>query len=423
MHFRKHVRYNQRLYMIKTKIIRKHADEAIAYTARIIEEFGPRLCGTDSCKKSAYRIKGEMERYCDSSGIEEFDVRPKAFLGFLKASVILYLASSLLLFFGYLIPAALGYTLAVVMTITQFVFYLELFDPFYKKKKGCNVYGVIEPEGEVKQQILISGHHDSAHIFNFFTRFRRLYRIRIILGFLPVDLAFILAWCWVIMHYGFGFVPVFADIFRYGSLIAIIFTGQLYFFISSKGSPGAGDNLIASAIALKTAEVFSKKKNRGKAQLKNTRLVLLSFDGEEAGLRGARAYAKKHKEELISIPTYNLNLDSIYDVSEIKFLRSDINGFVKLSRGMAKECAEITASLGYTSKPYRMEFGAGATDAAELAKIGVEATTLIAMTIDLNNESFCYHTGLDTVDKIQPEAVEAVLKIVHAYVTGKDKNY
>jgi hypothetical protein len=401
-------------------MIRKHADDAIAFTARIIDEFGPRLCGTVSCKKAAYRIKDEIKRHCDSSGIEEFDVHPKAFLGFLKASVILYLASSLLIFFGYVVPAALGYTLAVAITVSQFVFYLELFDPFYRKKKGYNVYGVIEPEGEVKQQVLISGHHDSAYIFNFFTRFRRLYRIRIILGVLPIDVAFAAAWCWVVIHYGFGAVPVFADFFRYGSLIAMVFTGQLFFFISSKGSPGAGDNLIASAIALKIAEVFSRKKNRGKAPLKNTRLVILSFDGEEAGLRGARAYAKKHKEELTSVPTCIFNLDSIYDLNEIRFLRSDLNGFVRLSRGMAKECAAITAALGYASKPYRMEFGAGATDAAELAKIGVEATTLIAMTIDLKNESFCYHTGLDTVDKIRPEAVEAVLKIVHAYVIEKD---
>jgi len=408
--------------MNKTGITKRDTDEALKFTAKIVEEFGPRLCGTDSCKKAAYHIRSEMERHCDSSGIEEFDVRPKAFLGFLKASVILYLASSLLLFLGYLIPAALGYTLSVVITLSQFVFYLQLFDPFYKKKKGYNVYGIIEPEGKVKQQILISGHHDSAYIFNFFTRFRRLYRIRIILGFLPIDLAFIAAWCWVIMQYGFGSAPVFADFLRYGTLIAVVFTGQLYFFISPEGSPGAGDNLIASAIALKIAEIFSRKKNRGRTPLKNTRLVFLSFDGEEAGLRGARAYAKKHKEELTSVPTYNFNLDSIYDINEIKFLLSDLNGFVRLSRGMVKECAEITGALGYTSRPYRMEFGAGATDAAELAKIGVEATTLIAMTIDLNDESFCYHTGQDTVDKIHPEAVEAVLKIVHAYVTEKDKN-
>jgi aminopeptidase YwaD len=408
--------------VIGNKIMRKHAAEALEFTANIVDEFGPRLCGSDACRESAVRIKNEMELHCDSSGIEEFDVHPKAFLGFLKASVIAYLVSSLLLFFGYLIPAALGYTLAVAITVSQFVFYLQIFDPFYKKKKGYNVYGIIEPQGKVKQQILVSGHHDSAYIFNFFTRFRRLYRIRIILGFLPIDLALIATWYWVIMQYGFGTIPVFADALRYGSLISFIFTGQLYFFTSSKGSPGAGDNLIASAIILKTTEVFSKRKNRRKTPLKNTRLVFLSFDGEEAGLRGARAYAKKHREELISIPTYNLNLDSIYDVDEIKFLRSDINGFVKLSRGMIKECASITAALGYTSKPYRMEFGAGATDAAELAKIGVEATTLIAMSVDIKQESFCYHTAKDTVDQIQPEAVEAVLKIVHAYVIEKDKN-
>ena len=120
--------------MIKTNISKKHAEESLALTETIIEECGPRLCGTEACKKSAFRIKSEMEKHCDSSGIEEFDVHPKAFLGFMKTSVILYLASSILLFFGYLIPAALGYTLSVVITVSQFVFYLQIFDPFYKKK-------------------------------------------------------------------------------------------------------------------------------------------------------------------------------------------------------------------------------------------------------------------------------------------------
>jgi len=86
-----------------------------------------------------------MERHCDSSGIEEFDVHPKAFLGFLKVSVILYLASSLLLFFGFLIPAALGYTLAVAITISQFVFICSC-SILFTKKEGYNVYGTIEPE-------------------------------------------------------------------------------------------------------------------------------------------------------------------------------------------------------------------------------------------------------------------------------------
>lgn len=67
-----------------------------------------------------------------------------------------------------------------------------------------------------------------------------------------------------------------------------------------------------------------------------------------------------------------------------------------------------------------LKFDAGATDAVELAEIGVEATTLMAMTIDLKDESFCCHTGRIMVDNIKPEAVEEVMNIVHAYVTGKD---
>ena len=88
-----------------------------------------------------------MDRYCDRTGIEEFDFHPRAMLGFIRASAVSFIISSVLLFFGYLIPAAIGYTFGIVISVSQFVFYLQVFDRFYKKKKGYNVYGTIEPAG------------------------------------------------------------------------------------------------------------------------------------------------------------------------------------------------------------------------------------------------------------------------------------
>ncbi len=82
----------------------------------------------------------------------------------------------------------------------------------------------------------------------------------------------------------------------------------LNFFVGSRGTPGAGDTLIASVMALKSAELFGRHGKKRRPGLANTRLVFLSFDAEEAGLRGARAYVKRHREEI----SFHVNAAWVY---------------------------------------------------------------------------------------------------------------
>ncbi|NLX44395.1 MAG: M28 family peptidase [Treponema sp.] len=70
----------------------------------------------------------------------------------------------------------------------------------------------------------------------------------------------------------------------------------LWGFASDEGSPGAGDNMAASAIALEIFKEFAERRAAG-AGLKRTRLAFASFDAEEAGLRGARVFARRCKGE------------------------------------------------------------------------------------------------------------------------------
>jgi len=81
-----------------------------------------------------------------------------------------------------LVPAILGLLFGSVFALTEFLLYLTPFDRFFPKHCGYNVSGLIEPAGEVKQQIVVSGHHDSAYVFNFFKKQQKLYAPRIILG-------------------------------------------------------------------------------------------------------------------------------------------------------------------------------------------------------------------------------------------------
>jgi hypothetical protein len=116
-----------------------------------------------------------------------------------------------------------------------------------------------------------------------------------------------------------------------------------------------------------------------------------------------------------------LNIDSIYNVKHLQFLITDLNGSLALSRELAEECQALASRAGLTSRLVRMVFGGGSTDAAELAKIGVPATTMLAMPTDLVRDGLVYHTVNDTVDAIEPEAVRACLEVAFRLVEELDR--
>ena len=404
------------------KITPADVQETLCFTGNIIEESGARLAGSESCKKAAVLIMNEMNKHCDSVSMEEFDIHPKAFLGFFKVVVVIYILSSFLLYFDYVVAGAAGYLLGAFIMLGESIFYWEMLDPFYRKMKGYNVIGTIEPEGEVKQQIILSGHHDSAHEFRFLAHHQKLYAVRIMMAVITIFAALVLSWILVYYRSYSGVDPAFVPYLRHGVFAGLIFVGPMYFFISEKGTPGAGDNMIAVAAIIKLAEIFNRAKQNGAGLLKNTRLMFLSADAEEAGLRGARAFVKRHRGALLKMPTYHFNIDSIYNLGELQFLTRDINSVVRLSKNMARECKAVADQLGYRTRLFAITPGGGATDAAEFAKAGVEATTLIGMPTNLIRDGMVYHTLQDNVEHIEPEAVEATLKIAFVYILNKERD-
>jgi len=176
------------------------------------------------------------------------------------------------------------------------------------------------------------------------------------------------------------------------------------------------------AIAAGIGRLFGDAKKSGNNPLKHTRLIILSFDAEECGLRGARAWIKRHLEELKKNKTYALNMDTIYKLKTLNFFDADLNSTVKLSREMAQECVDIAGALGYSAFISRMSPGGGSTDAAAFGEAGIEATNLCAMSFMVKDydQNWVYHTHNDFSKYIEREAVEASLKVVREYILRKD---
>ena len=389
--------------MAGTIDLKSLARDALDLTQEIIDRCGPRLAGTEASCKAAALLAQRLHPLCDRAAVEPFHFHPDAFLGFMRVTAVFYLAGTAFVLASMPLSAAICFTAGALVTFFQFLIYREVLDPLFPRGVGHNVVATLEPEGEPSRQLIFAGHHDSAHVFNMLCHLPRLYRLRLVGAFIAVLGMPLITWLFVAFARR-GVSPAVAVV---DCAMGLVFLGPMWFFLGKEGTPGAGDNLIASSMLVSIARAL---RSAGWA-LSGTRVILFSSDAEESGLRGARAFVRQHEAELRRLPTTLLNIDSVYRADCIQFLCSDLNGFVRLDRPLADLCVEIAKNLDIPARTFSMYPGTGATDAAEFAKIGVKSTTLIALPTDVESANLVYHTPNDIVANIQPAAVEACLAV------------
>ncbi|WP_457557535.1 M28 family metallopeptidase [Candidatus Harpocratesius sp.] len=403
-------------YNLLSKLAKKSLEE----TNSIIQQFGPRLNGTEPCHKAANYLFQKLNSFCDEAKIENFKFHPGSFIFYIRFNSVMYSIGVILFYFKskWVIFPLVGLFMGIFMMISIFGLYKHFFDKFFPAKIGKNVYGVIEPSSEVNQQIILSGHHDSARKIRILdSGFQKLYAMVILTPY---------------FFFIFEIVVILVGLFNdfenlWFSIILIVFLNSfpfilLYFFIVTKdASPGAGDNLIASVFLIELGKYLTSQIKEKKLNLKHTRIIIASFDAEESGLRGSAAFMKIHKENIKQIPTFHLNFDSLYNLNELHVLTKDINGFISLSEKMVNEIVKIGIKEKISIKKFKMVFGGGATDAAESARIGIPSTTLIAMPTNIIRDGLVYHTSRDTVEHIEPAVVESCIKIAWNYIWDKER--
>jgi hypothetical protein len=385
------------------------AAAALRLAGRLIDAIGPRPSGSAASRQAADALHGEAAQFADRAWSEDFPVHPAAFLGWIRLLVLLYIAGVALLWLAQFWLAALLATAGIMILVGQFFFYRELLDRFYPRQIGRNVLASLEPAGTVRGQLILSGHHDSARIFNFLARRPALYPWRVT-GGLAIYALFLLA-CWALTLWTLfsGAAPGWSTAVAALFSLLLLWVGQLWWFASSESTPGAGDNLASTAVAWEALRHLAGEKAAGRP-LQHLRVVAASWDAEEAGLRGARAWVKAAAgDDRLALPTWNLNLECLYDPAEFFLLTSDVNGTVRLSPELAGQCQRLLAGRGRDVPVKPIAFLTGGTDAGELARGGAQATTLIGMPWGNNNRSSVYHTPADVLNAVSPEAVAAAM--------------
>jgi hypothetical protein len=406
---------------VAVRVSDTHVREVLDTVREMIEKFGPRVAGTEACRASAADIESRLAPLCDTVSRQQFTVHvgPMRHLGHVIGGCYILAVVMMCAGGAWVWGAAAASTLSLAYWINVSVFMMGTLDFLFPGRAGVNVWGTIEPEGELRRQIYVVGHHDSAYVLTFLGRLQKWYAVRIIGAIVFSTSLFGFGWARVAFRLTHGGDPAWGWIAAAVGVAGLVFVAPFIWFVGGNASPGAGDNLVASVMGIGVARIIRGPKGTGR--LKHTRLVVLSLDGEEPGMRGAGAYLRAHADELRSVPTSVLNIDAIYRVEDLRLLTRDRNGFKALSARMTAQCVEIAKKLGYSIAAGPVTFGGGGTDAVRFADHGIEVASIIGISTALIREGLVYHTVNDTVEKLDPEAVKICMEIAVNYIRGEDE--
>jgi hypothetical protein len=365
-------------------------------------------------------MEKDMKNYCNKTEIEEFTLHRQGFMGFIPFTVCCGVASVFLNWFVSSIAAFVLCILAFVPLIFEFLMYKQFDDFLFPKQTSHNMIATRAPKGEVKQRIILIGHSDSQFEWNLNyllggLQAKLFVEIPAVVG-LVIQTIYALV-CIIVSKGGMAMTiekpKWFFTLFFIVSLVFIPFEISFIFFQSwRKSVPGASDNLSGCFVGMGTIKALAE----AGVEFENTEIRMICSGSEEAGLRGAKAYAKAHEEELKAIPTAVIGMDTFRDLEDMAVYDRDLSGTVQHHWGVKNLVKNAAANCGY-DLPFASIY-IGACDAAAFTQRKIPATGFAAMNPDPPRY---YHTRLDTPENLRPEAITAAIEIIIETVCMYDK--
>ena len=357
-------------------------------------------------------MHNDLKNFCDEANREEYKCSDKAFMSWVPLGAVLLVLSIVSFTLGW-VAVGLGLCLLTLFFIlAEFIFYKPVLDVFFPKKTSGNVYGVIKPTGETKKRIVLSGHTDSAFEWTYTYKGGRPAVLTIILTAIIDIVLGIGGGIYALIHFGGAFGTV---VWGEGGnvalrVIAVIFYISIPVLVAATKFcnfklpvMGANDDLTGVFISCAAAKFLHDNNIR----FENTEVMVVCAGGEEAGLRGTKAFAKAHQDELTdsSVETVYVGFDTIRELDFTKIYDKDMTGMVKNDRKVAELIQRAAKNAGRDVSIGTIELGS--TDAAAMSQAGVRAASIVAM--DPTPARY-YHTRLDTADNLSPQAIDFGVK-------------
>lgn len=380
----------------------------------VCESFKERAPGTHSERKAQKYLASELEAWSDSVEVEKFELHPQAFMGWIPLAAVFSILSVVfywLTYQGVVRNAALAVISVVLVLfsvaclVIEFLMYREFIDFLFPKKTSRNVLARRSPQGAVKRRIIFGGHTDAANEWTYSLHggVKSLATVMAgsVGGLLFVAVTDII---WLIYSFtGHPYTSKFWLVIGIIQLILIPFFVAIMFFINWKVVvDGANDNLSADFIAM---GVLKEMADHG-VRFENTEVCALLSGSEEAGLRGAVAYAKRHQKELQEVETVYIAMDTMREIEQMQIYTSGCTGTQKNSNAVGELIYEAGVNCGIEMK--ETELYPGAIDAEGFSRHGLLAAGFCGVNHDPKTY---YHTRLDTADNINEACINLSLDI------------
>ncbi|MDF1563612.1 MAG: M20/M25/M40 family metallo-hydrolase [Deltaproteobacteria bacterium] len=370
-------------------------------------EAGPRGACSEGERALGRLLEERWGAFAGEARAEAFRCQPHAFLGFIPFVSLLTLAALALLPRWPAASASLA-AVSLLVTVFELLLYRELVDPLFPTRTGHNIVARIAPAGEIERRVVLSAHQDAAYEFNLWYWFKGAgVGVNVLgLGAAPLHAGVVggLAWAGLLEA---GTLSTLAWV---GALLAP-FAALHLLFHTFRVVPGAMDDLAGLAAITAAARELSRE------GLEHTELLLLGCSAEECGLRGAKRYVAAHREELLATPTLNLNVDGVYDERFLTVITRELTTGVRHSPALIELAQESARTLGQPMRPGIIPFGA--TDASAFGQAGVETVSLLCQ--DIGRLAPNYHTRLDTLERVRPEALTVMRDLLIEMVRRLDR--
>ena len=384
-------------------------------TRQVCETFKARLPGSQAERDAQVFFKEELANYADEVTMEDFNVHPHAFMSFMPIGGVLILASTALYLFGgaNAALAVLGAALSAVATLIvlfEYLFYQPFIDVLFPKRVSRNVYGVRKPSGEVKRRIIFGGHTDVAWEWTYSLLGEKKAVATVLFGGIAsMGISLTAGICNAVYTVAAGEL---AKKWEGGwlawtilLLLGIPFALAVLKFLNYRVAvDGANDNISANYIAMGVLREMAE----GGLRFENTEVGCLISGSEEAGLRGARAFAKAHLEELSdpNVETIFIAMDTMREIEELRVCNFGCTGMVKNDYAVGDLIRDAGRACGIEMPD--TELYPGAIDSEAFSQLGLRANGFTAVSHDAKRY---YHTRMDTPDNMDPECLVLSLNI------------
>ncbi len=385
------------------------AESVIDQAREIIETYGARPPGSLGERKAMHHIAEGLKPFADEPvRLEEFKVAPKAFFRMQMVGGVFGLLAVIIYWVS---PAfALGVSfLPIVVQYFQLLRYRLFLDPFFSKTTSVNLSATLKPQGKIKNRIILNAHPDAAYEWRYNYLFNKGFSLMVAFMLMGMFLApLICGLGWWFEHIGKQELQRYCGLglllFLPGSLLALFFNNM------SAVVPGANDNLSGVFIHTAIFKLLSQEK-----KLAHTEVMVVFTGCEEAGLRGAKVWAKMHKKEFGGPETMVLTLDTIRDLDHMKVYAWDMNGTVSHDL-QACRLVQEAGRLAGLDLPLGTIF-LGSSDASAFTQQGFRCAALAAMD---PAPAFYYHTRHDDWCIMDKSCIAHALEIVYTTIKMLD---